>query len=232
MLHWAIKIFIFGQFSFMSIFSYAETKDICSEQNRIVVTSENIHHFHAHLELYLQGQLKMSIPVHIGRNGVGWHHPFIEPIDTTQIPEKQEGDGKTPLGKYLLKTEFGFSQSGQTGFSYQNLNQNIECVDDVQSIYYNQIIDISQIKKQDWNSSEKMSKIPEYQYGFNIEYPSQREKKQGSCLFVHTLLNPLKGTAGCIALPVKDILIMNRMIQESKIVQIPIIILSKKVDCH
>lgn len=213
-------------------FCFAEDKDFCHESNRIVVISKNNQSFQAQLELYIQGHLKMSLPVNIGRNGVGWHLPLIEQIDTTQIPEKKEGDGKTPLGRYLLKTEFGFSERGLTKFQYQKLNQNIECIDDVHSLYYNQIIDITQVKKQDWNSSEKMSKIPEYQYGFNIEYLSQRENKQGSCLFVHTLMNPLKGTAGCVAMPVKSLIEMNEYIHDAQITEIPIIILSQKAECR
>lgn len=219
-------LFIFG------FKSQAHQSEICAEKNRIVVIADQVDHFRAQLQLILNQKIVMSVPVNIGRNGVGWHLPMIENIDTQLVPEKHEGDGKTPLGKYELKQEFGFAPTGQSGFSYLQLTDRIECVDDVESEYYNQIVDHTQVKKIDWNSSEKMAKIPSYIYGFNIEYQSSRMKKEGSCLFVHTLSDPQKGTAGCVAVPINELTLVNQKIQAAKLSSISIYILTKKPNCQ
>lgn len=68
------------------------------------------------------------------------------------------------------------------------------CIDDQNSLYYNQLLDQAKIKMPDWRSAEQMRQTPPPQ---KLQKP---QKGAGSCIFMHIWRGPDVGTAGCIAM--------------------------------
>ena len=122
---------------------------------------------------------------YIGKNGV--------------TSEKQEGDGKTPLGKFELGTILGTHQDANIsdGLKYLQITENMYWVDDVKSKYYNQLVNISEVEK-DWNSAEHLIDYPiQYEYLIEIKTNPNNIPEKGSAVFLHCTNNG--PTAGCIA---------------------------------
>ena len=132
---------------------------------------------------------------YIGRNGL-----------TTQ---KQEGDGKTPLGKFELGQVLEMRPSIiNPKIKYKQITKEMYWVDDTESNYYNQLVNISTTPK-DWNSAEQLIQYPiEYEYLIEIKTNPKNIPGKGSAIFLHC--SNSKPTAGCIAIDKK---IMKKIIE-------------------
>jgi D-alanyl-D-alanine dipeptidase len=159
------------------------------------------------------------IPIVVGRNGLGWGIDLVAADDLNlrlaSDPVKKEGDGKSPAGIFDLGTVFGYSAQPLPGlkFPYLTLTESIECVDDVNSKYYNRIVDRSAVAA-DWNSSEHMRDVGEsYRWGIVVDHNrtiAKRNQKApepggGSCVFLHIWHDHNQGTAGCTAMTQSDL---------------------------
>lgn len=128
-----------------------------------------------------------SIPVAVGKNGLS--------------KNKHEGDDRTPAGVFKIGPAFGFAKHIRSRLPYQMLSTASECVNDVSSQYYNQLLEREHIANPDWHSSEVMKRFPRYRLGSVIQYNMPESVKgAGSCIFLHIWKGPGKGTAGCIAM--------------------------------
>ncbi|MGD0348677.1 MAG: L,D-transpeptidase family protein [Terracidiphilus sp.] len=154
------------------------------------------------------------IPIVVGRNGLGWGIGLAAANDPnlrfSSDPVKKEGDGKSPAGIFDLGTVFGYSDQPlpRLKFPYLTLTESIECVDDVNSKYYNRIVDRSAVAA-DWNSSEHMRDVGEsYRWGMVVDLNATIAKRNqdvpepggGSCVFLHIWQDQNHGTAGCTAM--------------------------------
>jgi len=146
--------------------------------------------------------------VQIGKNGLGFGWDLKSYASHLLAPVKVEGDGKTPLGIFLLGKKFGKNSARyfKQKENFLLLNAGTECIDDVDSPYYNQIVETKEgnvlVEKQ-WSSSELMFNEPLYRQGLFINYHSNAAARAGSCIFMH-LQNPQKiGTAGCVSMEKK-----------------------------
>lgn len=122
---------------------------------------------------------------YIGRNGV--------------TNQKQEGDGKTPIGEFELGILLGThpSVTNKNGLKYKQITEYMYWVDDPKSRYYNQLVKMSEVKK-DWNSAEHLIDYPiQYEYLVEIKTNPNNIPGKGSAIFLHCSNN--KPTAGCIA---------------------------------
>jgi len=139
-----------------------------------------------------------EISVKLGRNGLGWG------IGLHTIPKdakiiKKEGDGKSPAGIFELKQAFGYVPFS-TDYSYVVYRATNHCVDDVNSKFYNKIVDSTKIDM-DYNSFEHM-RFPKnyYKYGIVVNHnhidEAGAKRGAGSCIFIHIKKVP---TAGCTA---------------------------------
>ena len=94
---------------------------------------------------------------------------------------KREGDQKTPIGKFLLGIMFGMHNIKDAHIplnaKYLQINSNLYWVDDVNSIYYNQLVNILDVKK-DWESAEHLIEYPK-QYEYAIEIKSNPQNIPG-----------------------------------------------------
>ena len=118
--------------------------------------------------------------------------------------EKKEGDGKTPEGTFGLTMAFGLLESPGSILPYHQIVSGDYWVDDSDSIYYNQLVNTSQVA-QSWKSAEDMTGgVPEYNYGLVLDYNKECVSGAGSAIFLHCPLNESgnveeePGSAGCV----------------------------------
>lgn len=132
----------------------------------------------------------------IGHNGVAWAHAFRK-FARGREPVKVEGDKRAPAGFYGIGPSFGFAVSQVP--NYVRIEEGMVCVDDLKSPAYNTITRRERIGPN--VRGENMWRVPEYQRGLMVEYPTNRKARAGSCIFIHLQLPGKTGTAGCVALP-------------------------------
>ncbi|BCD89914.1 hypothetical protein fh0823_00530 [Francisella halioticida] len=111
--------------------------------------------------------IKLAIPIVVGKKGLAWVDSSFQRIIKSTL--KQEADNKAPAGVMGLGKSFGFDNKSLSNTEYTTIVTGIECVDDSNSKYYNQIVNVKEVDC-DWSSSEKMTEIPLYKYGVEIFY--------------------------------------------------------------
>ena len=132
----------------------------------------------------------------IGHNGVAWAHAFAAFAHEGE-PIKQEGDKRNPAGFFTIGHSFGFAASKRPG--YLRIAQGTTCVDDLASPAYNTVTTRAKVG---WKvHGENMWRVPEYRRGLMVGYPTDRQARAGSCIFIHLRLPGKTGTSGCVALP-------------------------------
>jgi L,D-peptidoglycan transpeptidase YkuD (ErfK/YbiS/YcfS/YnhG family) len=154
-------------------------------------------------------QVEDSVVVLVGKKGLAWGRGLHKVVNA-KIPIKNEGDRRSPAGVFTLNTAFGYlpaEKLGKLKFPYLQVTQTLECVDDVNSQYYNRLVERDTIDSPDWKSSEKMllSGIW-YELGVMVghnAYPSL--PGGGSCIFLHNWSDPADSTTGCTAMARSDL---------------------------
>ena len=135
---------------------------------------------------------------------------------------KKEGDLKTPIGEFKLGIAFGIHEKKDinidNSFKYIKINKNLYWVDDINSKYYNMLVDITKTKK-DWNSAENLleNKIP-YEYAIEIKTNPQNIPGKGIAIFLHCTTKNY--TAGCIALTKNNMQKLLQLINQETIINI------------
>ena len=122
---------------------------------------------------------------YIGKNGMG---------------KEEEGDNKTPIGRYQLGTAFGIKENPGTSIHYIKVKKNHYWCDDQNSPFYNKLIETNHEEKETYVGEHLIDYKEEYQYGIFIEYNKQQKKGKGSCIFLHCI-GEKKYTSGCVAIP-------------------------------
>jgi L,D-peptidoglycan transpeptidase YkuD (ErfK/YbiS/YcfS/YnhG family) len=148
------------------------------------------------------------IAVNLGSNGLAWgdgEHSMPAP---SGFPIKQEGDGCSPAGVFKIPFAFGYAPASEAGairLPYVHVTETLSGIDDVNSKYYNQVVDAAVVTK-DWESNETMLR-PDglYRWGAFIAHNPRCEPGRGSCIFFHLWSGPGKPTAGCTAMVESDV---------------------------
>ncbi|EJM59763.1 hypothetical protein PMI29_04215 [Pseudomonas sp. GM49] len=194
----------------------------------IVVTSKNWDDIQATAQRYERHgktfeKFEAPFAVVLGKNGMGWGKGLLD-IGQPEGPVKQEGDGKAPAGMFKLGTAFGYAPSAETRLPYLALTPTIECVDDSQSVRYNELVDGAVVAK-DWTSSERMRRNDDlYRQGIFIQHNTPAIPAAGSCIFFHIWRGPTAPTRGCTAMDPADIAQLFNWIDPGKspvLVQLP-----------
>ncbi len=152
--------------------------------------------------------LHENIPVCVGKNGLAWGKGLHREMSISGFPVKREGDGKSPAGIFRIGAVFGYAPAEAMSalkMPYIPVNQMTECVDDVNSAYYNQIVasdELEKAGKYDWKSSEKMHQMGAvYDIGATVEHNMNPVNNGGgSCIFLHVWSRPDSYTAGCTSM--------------------------------
>ncbi|MCB0522481.1 MAG: hypothetical protein H6577_25005 [Lewinellaceae bacterium] len=156
-----------------------------------------------------------AYPVNLGWKGLAWGRGLHKPQPGTQ---KQEGDGKSPAGIFRFGTAFGYAPVGEVALKmdYLKLSKEQVCVEDTNSLFYNQIIDETKVAK-DWNSNEAMRREDWlYQWGLMIEHNTPARANSGSCIFFHLWRKEGSPTLGCTAMSKENMLILLKWLDRSK----------------
>ena len=118
----------------------------------------------------------------IGKNGTG---------------KTREGDAKTPLGDFGVRSAFGILDNPGTKLPYIPVTETTFACDE-NGPYYNRIIDTAETGHA-CAGEEMLRCSPEYNYGIETDYNASNEWPKGSAIFLHC-----KGakvyTGGCIAI--------------------------------
>jgi L,D-peptidoglycan transpeptidase YkuD (ErfK/YbiS/YcfS/YnhG family) len=79
---------------------------------------------------------------------------------------------------------------------------------------------------------EQMGGFSLYRRGLVVDYPSDRLRKSGSCIFIHVWRSRFKGTAGCIALPEPRVAALQRFAEPGAVIAVaPAAALDRFGDC-
>ena len=133
--------------------------------------------------------------------------------------KKKEGDLNTPRGIFSLKTVFYRSdriKNIQTKLNLKKINRNMGWCNDPISKKYNSLIKINEKLRHErlYRKDNKYDIFVVINYNFKKPIPHK-----GSAIFLHLTKN-LKGTAGCIALNKKDLLILLKLIDKKTKIKI------------
>jgi L,D-peptidoglycan transpeptidase YkuD (ErfK/YbiS/YcfS/YnhG family) len=150
-------------------------------------------------------------PVHavIGRAGAAWgrglHGDGAPPGRSG--PLKQEGDGRSPAGAFEVVRAFGYANAPVDGAAlpYHALDAEWRCVDDPASAHYNEVLDAEDVPV-DWGSAEIMRRDDElYTWVIELAHNAEAKPGAGSCIFFHVWGGEGSTTAGCTAMPQRDL---------------------------
>lgn len=157
-----------------------------------------------------------SIPVVLGRNGLGWAQG--------KGILKYEGDGRSPAGIFDITATFGEGSEPQSAMPYLHADEKLICIDDAEDNHYNQMGRLDPLHPP--KSYETMRRHDLlYRNGAVIDYNRKGEKGRGSCIFFHLNRPDYRPTAGCTAMDEQPLLELLRWLDPAKtprLLQIPI----------
>jgi D-alanyl-D-alanine dipeptidase len=162
------------------------------------------------------------MPATLGRTGLAWDEEVGQAAD--QQPFKKEGDGKSPAGIFHIEAIYGTVASNSSSVKrfrlpYKQITADLECVDDVQSVQYNRMVERSRTPSPDWNSSEKINSLTDsvYRWLAVVDYNHNgAHRGAGSCIFLHVKDAGGQPTSGCTALKQADLLELFRWMDPRK----------------
>lgn len=112
------------------------------------------------------------------------------------INKQKEGDGKTPVGTFDIKSAFGIKANPGTSLPYTKVTDTMYWCGD--RAYYNTLVDVSKVKHN--CSGEHLKRYTGYyNYSMVIDYNSECVYGKGSAIFLHCAVK--KNTGGCVAIP-------------------------------
>ena len=196
-----------------------EIQAMDSSTQLLVVTTADWNAVPGTLERYERKNLSKKwksvgtpIPVVVAKKGLGWGAGLAPPSGFSKRsdddPVKREGDTRAPAGLFRLRTAFGYASQEPAGWKmpYIALSPTVECVDDVQSKYYNRVVDRATVTP-DWNSAEHMLySNGQYRWGLVVDHNTDPVRPgAGSCIFMHIWLGTGEGTVGCTAMAQENV---------------------------
>jgi L,D-peptidoglycan transpeptidase YkuD (ErfK/YbiS/YcfS/YnhG family) len=169
-----------------------------------LVTAETMNETAATMRLYERATtaanwhaVGAAEPALLGRGGMGWSAFFVQ-LARRGEPIKVEGDKRAPAGVYKIGRSFGTVPSSRR--NHLQITPDTICINDPSSPAYNTIA--SRARLGPTVSAENMSRaLPMYRRGLLVDYPTDRKRQAGSCIFIHVWRSPTTGTAGCVSLP-------------------------------
>jgi D-alanyl-D-alanine dipeptidase len=150
-------------------------------------------------------QVGAAVPVNLGKKGLAWGRGLHSAKPGVQ---KKEGDQKSPAGLFRFGTAFGYAPASVVALKlpYVPITETEICVEDPKSVYYNQIVDETQVNK-DWETRESMMRQDEqYRWGIFVKHNLPPAPDSGSCIFFHIWRKEGSGTLGCTAMAEENLL--------------------------
>ncbi|MBP8917990.1 MAG: L,D-transpeptidase family protein [Chitinophagales bacterium] len=162
------------------------------------------------------GNPVMKFEVVIGKNGLAFDSTQFKKLEYGHY--KHEGDGCSPAGLFTLGKIFSYHDTTGLKMPFEQVDVNDLCVDDINSQYYNLLIDDDTIINKDYTSFERMErKDMQYEYGVWVNYnTSPQVPGMGSCIFLHIWKDPSHATSGCTAMSKENMLKLINWLDEKK----------------
>jgi L,D-peptidoglycan transpeptidase YkuD (ErfK/YbiS/YcfS/YnhG family) len=179
-----------------------------SHEQIMLVIGDNINSQKATLFCFENNRLIFTpIEVNIGKNGFGQGVGEKELSRNILLPIKKEGDKKTPSGIFHLEAVFGYEKELNITMPYLHADENLICIDDSNSNFYNKIIKQDTLNRgQKPKSFEQMRRDDnQYELGIVVAHNKDGLKERGSCIFVHVQESQGTPTAGCISMRLIDL---------------------------
>ena len=136
---------------------------------------------------------------------------YVGSEGTINPDEMSEEHEATPQGLYSIGEAFYQNNVPATGLSAFQITSGTYWVDDPESQFYNQRV--KGTNEKDWNSAEDMANIPNYRYGFVINYNTECIPNKGSAIFFHVGSEP---TQGCVSTSEDNVLAYLSKLEDSK----------------
>jgi len=178
----------------------------------ILIKAMNDNNFYSILSYYekidgIWTNIIKEIPSTIGKYGIN---------------KTKEGDLKSPTGIFSLGSAFGFAPKLNTKYPFLKLDNSYYWVDDIESVYYNQLVHYIDGNRKEFISGEQMATFDVYKYGIFINYNLERKRSLGSAIFMHIYRSKDSPTGGCIATDEENLkLIISRLdIQKNPLIVI------------
>lgn len=129
---------------------------------------------------------QIEVEAYIGKNGL--------------TKNKQEGDKKTPIGEFELGIILNMHKNGinKNNMQYTKITDNMYWVDDVNSKYYNQLVNIQEVEREFKSAEHLIEYKTQYEYLIEIKTNPNNIPNKGSAIFLHCT-NSIP-TAGCISI--------------------------------
>ena len=137
----------------------------------------------------------LSTRAYVGKKGFG---------------KTKEGDMKTPVGTFRFTMAFGIQPDPGAPMGYTQVDSSHYWCGDSNSPHYNQFVstrDHNDFNKKD--SEHIIDYTTAYAYAMNISYNEDGRPGLGSAIFLHCQTKN-KFTAGCVAIPEKDMIAVLR----------------------
>lgn len=193
----------------------AATRDLDRSRQCIVVLADNwtsttgmLRAFERDKATAVWKERGPGVAVVLGKKGLAQGQGMIR-LDFKGAPKKREGDNRAPAGIFHLPSAFGYAPKTSAGWiklPYLASSAQTEGIDDPHSRYYNQLVDRSKVARVDWRSSEKMRRDDIlYKWGVLVAHNPAAIPGAGSCIFLHIWRNSSAATAGCTAMPERDL---------------------------
>jgi hypothetical protein len=155
-----------------------------------------------------------SFEVNLGKSGLGHGLGEVEFVHSLQEPLKQEGDKKAPIGIFALEAVFGYEKEIETKMPYLYASEDLICVDDSDSNFYNKIIKTPKVMPK---SFEKMKRDDaQYELGIVVGHNKEQIREAGSCIFLHVESTKDAPTAGCTSMKLEEITRVVSWLDKSK----------------
>ncbi len=158
-----------------------------------------------------------SFQILVGRSGMAPDGASQIAVNAAPVP-KREGDGCSPAGIFTLGKVFSYHALPDLKMPFQQVDSTDLCVDDINSKYYNTLINDSLISDKDYKSFERMRRNDlQYEYGVWVNYNTNPQVSgNGSCIFLHIYLDPETPTSGCTAMSKANMIKLIYWLDESK----------------
>ena len=185
---------------------------ISSQTDQIMlVIPEEYKSYKAHFYYYIKKgdvwkEVLASIAC-IGRDGLGL---------------QSESDMKSPIGAFKFNKYFGIEDNPGTKMPYIKLNDSLYWISDPNSPRYNQMVNIETYTDFEISKSEHLiDETVAYRYAMNINYNEEAIPNKGSAIFLHCM-NSSPYTAGCVALPEKNMIKVLQQVNRDAVIIIDI----------
>lgn len=150
-------------------------------------------------------QTTATISVHEKAEDGQWHEVLATPgfIGKNGLGKTKEGDGKTPVGAFVIDKAFGIAPDPGCHMPYLQVDENIYWSgDERKGMRYNELVDIRNYPGLNAKASERIVDYQEpYQYVLNMGYNPECAAGRGSALFLHCFGRYNPYTGGCVAIP-------------------------------